>query len=212
MKELPNGKHSMGDLHTVVMCNLPQNIGIIVGESGKAENIFGTNIVDYVRTSQYRMYDDCEVYCILPMNNNTIKIIVGESQEMKDNKILDKYAFLTPTELAKIVFNKDRIFEGTIDFTFDTKEDVLSMGEPSGWNGIAKSAIFDETHGTITIGYFGGGSTISHELINDIDDIDDDDIVIREIETCIRNYARDWYGSNHLDVLCVAKSSLDKDK
>lgn len=67
----------------------------------------------------------------------------------------EKYRIITVTELANMLDAKK--FGESIDFTFDTTLD----NEPSGWYGVKIVDLFDEPEGCITMGYYGGGATIS---------------------------------------------------
>ena len=67
----------------------------------------------------------------------------------------EKYRIITVTELANMLDAKK--FGESIDFTFDTTLD----NEPSGWYGVKIVDLFNEPEGCITMGYYGGGATIS---------------------------------------------------
>lgn len=67
----------------------------------------------------------------------------------------EKYRIITVTELANMLDTKK--FGESIDFTFDTTLD----NEPSGWYGVKIVDLFNEPEGCITMGYYGGGATIS---------------------------------------------------
>ncbi len=77
----------------------------------------------------------------------------------------EKYKIITVSELADMVEAK-KINE-SIDFSFDS---TLEDGEPSGWFGVKVVDLFDEPKGCLTIGYYGGGATITR-CINPEDSI-----------------------------------------
>lgn len=75
----------------------------------------------------------------------------------------EKYEIVTISELAKMLEGKKS--NESIDFSFDT---TLEDGEPSGWFGIKKVNLFDESNGCVAIGYYGGGATIARNIDSDI--------------------------------------------
>ena len=79
---------------------------------------------------------------------------------MKEN-----YKIITVSELANMVQSKN--INESVDFTFDS---TLKNGEPSGWFGVKVVNLFGEPKGCLTIGYYGGGATITR-CINSEDDI-----------------------------------------
>lgn len=52
----------------------------------------------------------------------------------------------------------------SIDFTFDTPDDVTEGFEPSGWFGVKITTLFDEKFGLLCFGYYGGGGLRIEEI------------------------------------------------
>lgn len=70
---------------------------------------------------------------------------------------IDINKFLTVSELTDALLAAP--MGTTFDFTFDTPESVEQYGEPTGWYGVKLTKVFDENHGVLCFGFYGGGCT-----------------------------------------------------
>lgn len=79
---------------------------------------------------------------------------------MKENE--KDYRFMTVKEIADMLLKLP--FGNSIDFTFDSPDDVTEDFEPSGWYGVKLNNLFDEPFGVLCFGYYGGGSGRIEEI------------------------------------------------
>lgn len=81
----------------------------------------------------------------------------------------------------------------SVDFTFDTPDDVLDETfEPSGWYGIKRLYPFDEQFGILLFGVYGGGCCMAEEIYE-----------IKEIPEIIQGFCDAETGTT-VKVLCVS--------
>lgn len=77
------------------------------------------------------------------------------------------YKMMTAVEAIEELFKLKRPCR--LDFTFDDL-DIDPECDPSGWYGMRLMKIFDEDDYIFAMGYYGGGSTETHDIYGMVDD------------------------------------------
>lgn len=90
-----------------------------------------------------------------------------------------KYGWKTIEEMAQMAVDGK-----TVDFTFDTPEDLDGGFEPSGWFGLKLTNDFDGT--SLVVGYYGGGVEWACALNHGFN------TMLKEVKYGIERYL-EWY-------------------
>lgn len=128
-----------------------------------------------------------------------------------ENEPNTHYKFVDFQTFAQIITNAP--MNTTFDFTFDQSKNDFCHDEPTGWNGVKLSKLFDETIGVLLIGYYGGGCTTSYDLEQKNSErlmyttweMSKQEIVAE----CLEDYAA-TYGYGSISKLCVEVTAENK--
>lgn len=103
------------------------------------------------------------------------------------------YTFKTIEEVVEELFSL--IWGHSVDFTFDVPENETDeCWEPTGWYGVKIMDLFNEPHGVLCFGVYGGGYSVRVEEITEP----------KEVIEIFQRFCNEEVG-REVTVLCVSK-------